>query len=185
RLSLKFKDTPASDAVDKIREASGYNVTLHDPQKKLADRKVTFETTDTPFWEALDAFCAKADLKEAGPQDLVAPAPGPNQPGRKPTGDTLPVVPPANPPANGKDLSVEGNLECALVEVQTVEAADPPPAAGPAPAPIALQVGRPVRQPPFPGGGLVNQQIILVDGKAKALPTSYAGAVRIQALAPG
>ena len=184
RVSLKFKDTPVSEAVDKIREASGYNVTLHDPQKKLADRKVTFETTDTPFWEALDAFCAKAELKEASPQDLAVPAPGPNPPGRKQGGgDTLPVVPPSTPPANGKDLSVEGNLECALVEVQAVEAPAPPPAAGPAPVPIALEVAAPVRRPP--GGGVVNQQIILVDGKAKALPTSYAGAVRIQALPPG
>jgi hypothetical protein len=200
RVTLKFKDTPVTEAVAEFQKQSGYNVTLHDPQKKLADRKVTFETKEAPFWEALDQFCEKADLVEATPQDLANPA----QPGGRPVPidrlpkekqtETLPVLPPATPPAKGKELKEELSVVIEDVKAEAVEvvpqavAAEPPAEVAPPPAGGGGKgegIARVVRPPIGGGGPLTNQQIILIDGKPKALPTCYAGAARIRALPPG
>jgi hypothetical protein len=105
--------------------------------------------------------------------------------------ETLPVFPPATPPAKGKDLNEQARVETEDVKVEVVETvtelavADEPP---PAPPPPAAGGGAPPvvgRMRPVPGGGpMTAQQIILIDGKPKATPTCYAGAVRIRALPP-
>jgi hypothetical protein len=186
RVTLKFKDTPVAEAVAEFQKQSGYSVTLHDPQKKLADRKVTYETKETPFWEALDQFCEKADLVEATQQDLADP------PGRRPVPidrlprekqtETLPVIPPATPPAKGKELKEQFSVETEIVAAEQPPAVEPaPPAAGGGKEPPGLRA-----RPPIGGAGpMTNQQIVLIDGKPKALPTCYAGAARIRALPPG
>ena len=48
----------STDLVSDPSVKSGYTITLHDPQKKLADRRVTVDTVDVSFWEAFDRFCA-------------------------------------------------------------------------------------------------------------------------------
>jgi len=70
-ISLKFKETPLNEAVDTINKKTGYSIQLHDPQRKLVDRKVTLEIGETTFWQALDQFCEKAGLVEGNPQDLA------------------------------------------------------------------------------------------------------------------
>src|SRR5262249_11330746 len=43
-------------------------IVLSDPKGKLKDRKVTVETGETGFWEALDQLCKAAHLIEEGQQ---------------------------------------------------------------------------------------------------------------------
>src|SRR5581483_2780702 len=54
-----------ADAVADFRKQSGYEVVLSDPEDKLKDRKLTLDTGDVTFWQALDQFCRKASLIEA------------------------------------------------------------------------------------------------------------------------
>jgi hypothetical protein len=70
-LALKFKDTPINEAVDAINKKTGFSIQLHDPQKKLLDRRITWEIAETTFWQALDQFCEKAGLVEANAQDIA------------------------------------------------------------------------------------------------------------------
>src|SRR5206468_1759599 len=65
KVHLVYKDTPLPDAVADFSKKTGYAITLNDPEDKLKDRKITLDTGEVPFWEALDQFCAKAGLVEA------------------------------------------------------------------------------------------------------------------------
>src|SRR5262249_54622933 len=93
KVKLLFKDTPLEDAVAEFNKKSGYTIEVHDPDKKLKDRKVTVETGEVTFWEAFDKFCEKADLVEATWQDLMPKAapgavpPAPPDLQKKPAGD--------------------------------------------------------------------------------------------------
>jgi hypothetical protein len=71
RVHLIYKDTPLKEAVEDFKKKSGYDFTLHDPENKLADRKVTLDSGDVPFWEAFDQFCDKAGLVQATPQEMM------------------------------------------------------------------------------------------------------------------
>jgi hypothetical protein len=70
-LALKFKNTPLNEAVDTINKKTGFSIQLHDPQKKLVDRRITLELPETTFWQAFDQFCEKAGLVEANALDLA------------------------------------------------------------------------------------------------------------------
>ena len=204
RLRLTYKDTPLKDALADFSQKSGYPLTLIDPQNKLKDRKVTLDTGDTTFWQAFDQFCAKAGLTEASQQALNQGVPFP-QPapvvfpmGRLP-GGILPVV----PPKIGKPLPPLNAQPAAPIEKQPAEKIPPQKKqvqarqqalrlafAQQAAAPIQIQVA-PALQPalrfrrpfvPQPAPGQPGP-IYLKDGKDKAAPTDYAGAVRIRAVA--
>jgi hypothetical protein len=87
KVHLVYKDTPLPEAVEDFKKKTGYHIVLQDPDGKLKDRKVTLDTGDVTFWQALDQFCDKAGLKEAAPADVVAvPVP------------TDPKLPPPPPP---------------------------------------------------------------------------------------
>src|SRR5262245_8288024 len=92
KVKLTFKDTPLADAIAEFNKKSGYTIQLHDPEKKLADRKVTLDTGEVTFWEAFDKFCEKAGLTEASFQDLM-PKPIPGGPGGVPVPDGPPGGP--------------------------------------------------------------------------------------------
>jgi hypothetical protein len=64
RLHLTCTDTPVSDAVAELAKKSAYPITLFDPTNTLHNRKVTLDTGETTFWEALDQLCRKAGLSE-------------------------------------------------------------------------------------------------------------------------
>jgi hypothetical protein len=188
-VHFKFKDTPIAEAVAEIVRKTEYNIQLFDPQKKLAERKVTLDTGETTFWQGLDQFCEKAGLVEATQQDLQNQAfPAPTAPGAPP------------PPRMKNDQQGKaGQAEAIAAQVKAAEAAAvqakaqrakaiaaqvaPPPL-----LPIGGQPGMPamgvaVRRPPLQHGP--HGVIYLMDGKFKKLPTSYSGAVRIRALPPG
>src|SRR5262249_57976900 len=93
KVHLVFKDVAIPDAVEEFKKKSGYNLALHDPEKKLKDKKITLDTGEVTFWEAFDLFCEKAGLVEATIQDLMQ-APG----GIVPPGGPVPVpLPPGVP----------------------------------------------------------------------------------------
>jgi RNA polymerase sigma factor (sigma-70 family) len=75
RVRLVYKDTALADAVADFQKQSGYGLTLSDPQGKLKGRKVTLDTGEVTFWQALDQFCRKAGLTSAA----LSPAPGRRQ----------------------------------------------------------------------------------------------------------
>jgi hypothetical protein len=94
KVHLVYKDTPLPEAVADFSKKSGYAITLNDPENKLRDRKITLDTGEVPFWEALDLFCAKAGLVEAN-VNQVRPIGGPIRRG----GPVIQPVPlPVQPP---------------------------------------------------------------------------------------
>jgi hypothetical protein len=204
RVHLTYKDTPLAEAVADFNKKSGYTIVLHDPEEKLKERKVTLDTGDVTFWQALDQFCQKAGLSEAPPEAVrMVPPPGirplPAIRGA-PAPGVLPVVPadvpkklPAlddkpdekKPAAKPKEGAAEvRNAAPAPARVVAFQALDKPalvpaaPAVAPPPPVIGPAGGVAVRGGIDPAPG----QIILVDGKAKELPTDASSAVRIRAL---
>jgi hypothetical protein len=205
RVHLVYKDTPLKEAVADFKKKSGYNLVLHDPEKKLADRKLTLDTGDTTFWEAFDKFCDKAGVVQVTPQDMMQqmmqemmkrqqelikrqnaapPAPPQKKPGAAPP-------PPKDEPAPKPEKEAKkDNLPAPVFrpEVRVVKGVG------------AVQVQVPV-QPPAPQAGagpggrfgqampdfpqISPDQIMLVDGKPKPAPTHYAGTVRVRAAEPG
>jgi hypothetical protein len=68
KVKLSFKDAPLQDAISDLFKQSKCPIVLADPKGKLKDRKVTIETGETGFWEALDQLCKAAHLTEQGQQ---------------------------------------------------------------------------------------------------------------------
>ncbi len=65
-VHLVYKDVPLSEAVADFKKKSGYSIVLLDPEGKLKDTKITLDTGKVAFWDALEQFCAKAGLTDAG-----------------------------------------------------------------------------------------------------------------------
>jgi HEAT repeats len=74
RLRLDLKDASIPDAVAQLARASGYPVVLAGGQDAYADRKVTLQTGEVTFWDALHQLCQQAGLEEtpAPPQPADA-----------------------------------------------------------------------------------------------------------------
>ncbi len=66
KVSLNFRDTPLIDAVGELAKRSGQRIALDGEPAKYANRTVTLEIKDVPFWQALDRFCEAAGLIEPG-----------------------------------------------------------------------------------------------------------------------
>jgi hypothetical protein len=154
KVKLSFKDTPLADAVAEFNKKSGYTITVHDPDNKLKDRKVTLDTGEVTFWEAFDKFCEKAGLVEATWQDIMKPIPGlpGGAPGRVPggPGGVLPPPPPIVPPKDFKADPPAAKEAPPEQKKDEGEKADPPPAVAPQPPRPATA---PPILPPPPGGG--------------------------------
>jgi hypothetical protein len=76
RLRLVCKDMPLPAAVEELARKAGVPIKLQGDREKLAQRKITLDTGETSFWNALDQLCRKAGLVEE------APPPPPMKPGR-------------------------------------------------------------------------------------------------------
>jgi hypothetical protein len=72
-VRLDYKDVPLGTAFADLRKRTGLNLAL-DPAR-LGDplRKVTCSTGEVTVWEALDAFCAAAGLREEFRDELEPP----------------------------------------------------------------------------------------------------------------
>lgn len=198
RVRLVYNDTPVTEAVADLAKKSGYPLTLHDPQKKLAGRKVTLDTGEVSFWEAVDQLCQKAGLVEAGPQDLIPqptprPLPRPTPlprpipqplPGKLPIQKQAPA--PAPQPIEQPRPEEQAAIAIAGAVAQVAQQGQAQPGA-PGVAPAVQPQIAPVPPPLVPGRPLPTvapNQLVLTDGKPQAVPTSYSGAVRVRAL-PG
>ncbi len=72
-VTLNYKDTPLGTAVNDLKTRTGLNITFD--ITRIADplRKVTCATGEVTTWEALDAFCTAAGLKESFLAELDVP----------------------------------------------------------------------------------------------------------------
>lgn len=97
RVKLDYKNIPLGTAVHDLKTRTGLNLTLD--QTRIANplRPVTCETAELPVWEALEAFCVAAGLRESFPPELDVPRPiGPRRgyvaPPSQPLADAVPIV---------------------------------------------------------------------------------------------
>jgi hypothetical protein len=196
KVKLVFKDTPVPQAVEELRKQSGYNIVLQDPKNTLKDRKITLNTGEVPFWQALDQLCEKAGLVEADPSQGV-PMPGPGGPPRGPGagpgvlpgGKVIPIEikPVEIKPIEKKTLPAKekGLLGVDDKAEKTGKADAKPGAVG---GPVA-GTGTGIALPGKPGPGFrppvmtTPDQITLVEGKPAKLAADYSSAVRVRALA--
>lgn len=77
RVRLAFQDTPVRQAVADFARLTGFPIALEGDATKLANRRLTLDTGEVPFWEAFEQFCVAAGLVEHA---LVAPPPEPAPP---------------------------------------------------------------------------------------------------------
>ena len=187
KVHLIYKETPVVEAVGDFSKKSGYAINLLDPEGKLKDRKISLDTGEVTFWQALDLFCDQAGLTEMDPAQGfgigVAPGVRPLPIRRGPI--KIQPLPPAEIKPE-KEEKPQGALNRAQPGVALVAQVQ----AQAAPGVVQIQIiGGPGAAPGAGGfggvvawnGNVVNQ-IILVDGKARHLPTDASGAVRVRVM---
>lgn len=97
RVALDYRDAPLGAALNDLKTRTGLNVTLDPARVDNPLRRVTCVTGELPAWEALDAFCAAAGLREVFRTDIDVPKPttarrGFVPPPSAPVADAVPVV---------------------------------------------------------------------------------------------
>jgi hypothetical protein len=70
-VHLVYTDMPVTQAVQDLARKTGFQIQIEGDQTKLANRKITLDTGEIPFWQAVDQFCQKAGLVERA--SLVIP----------------------------------------------------------------------------------------------------------------
>jgi hypothetical protein len=73
RIHLAYRDTPVTDAVADFAKKSDYPLQFEGDRIRLATRKITLDTGEVTFWEALDQFCRAAGLMEPHPPRAANP----------------------------------------------------------------------------------------------------------------
>lgn len=77
RVHLFWRDLPLSQAVSDLAKQSGYRVILGvDQMGGLARRRISLDTGETSFWQALDRVCQEGGLVETRPEPGLRGAPG-------------------------------------------------------------------------------------------------------------
>jgi hypothetical protein len=97
RVRLEYRDIPLGTAVHDLKVRTGLNLALDPNRVANPLRPVTCETAELPVWEALEAFCAAAGLRESFSAEVALPRPsGPRRgyvpPPPTPAADGVPVV---------------------------------------------------------------------------------------------
>jgi hypothetical protein len=64
KVHLSYQNTPITEAVADFAKKSGYPIQFEGDRIRLASRKITLDTGEVSFWEALDQFCRVAGLLE-------------------------------------------------------------------------------------------------------------------------
>jgi hypothetical protein len=211
RVRLVCKDTPVPEAVAALAKQSHYDIQVAQNFKAaLAKRKITLDTGDVTFWEALDRLCQKAGLVELSANTMPWTGANPYQlnrfnlpnqiifpPVRIQPAFPNPVIPriKLRPPMPMKPAQVPGpRPPLKRVAFQAIGARQVKPAIINAPLVGPVQIGGPMPliRPAFPVQGVINpytnlqyqpinpNQIVLADGKPEAVPTAYYGALRIR-----
>ena len=78
RLRIKITDKPISEAIKEVNQLARTNLSISENPGIDATRKISVDTGDLPYWEAMDAFLKAAGLSE----DLRSPAPAINLNGK-------------------------------------------------------------------------------------------------------
>ena len=73
RVKLDYKDLPLGTAVNDLKARTGLHIALDGNHVLNPLRKVTCETAELPVWEALEAFCVAAGLRELYVGELDMP----------------------------------------------------------------------------------------------------------------
>src|SRR5262245_29035979 len=97
RVKLEYKNIPLGTAVNDLKARTGLNLTLDANRVANPLRPVTCETAELPVWEALEAFCVAANLRESFLLELDLPKQtGPRRgyvpPPPTPNADTVAIV---------------------------------------------------------------------------------------------
>jgi hypothetical protein len=64
RIRLVYADMPVTEAIDDLARLTGFQVQLEGDRSKAEKRKITLDTGEVTFWEAIEQFCQKAELAE-------------------------------------------------------------------------------------------------------------------------
>jgi hypothetical protein len=64
RIHLVYRDTPLTEAVADFAKKSGYPIQFEGDRVRLSTRKITLDTGEVTFWEALDQFCRTGGLMD-------------------------------------------------------------------------------------------------------------------------
>lgn len=97
RVKLSYKNIPLGAAINDLRVQTGLNIVLDADRIANPLRQITCETQELPVWEALEAFCVAAELREVFSQDWELPKQqGPRRQGYvppppTPNADSIPV----------------------------------------------------------------------------------------------
>src|SRR6516162_5857759 len=114
RVKLDYKNIPLGTALNDLKTRTGLNISLDPNRVENPLRKITCETAEIPAWEALEAFCVAAGLREVFLSELDAP---------KPSGNRRGYVPPPVPPmadavpivlVDGKPQKIPGERSTAV-----------------------------------------------------------------------
>jgi hypothetical protein len=80
KVKLSLKNVSVVQAVEELSKLSGYAIQIEGDRTPLANRKISLETGDVTFFEALDQLCLKGGLVEklqTGPSPRPGPGVGP------------------------------------------------------------------------------------------------------------
>jgi uncharacterized protein YjbJ (UPF0337 family) len=88
-VTLSYKDVSLGSAFNDLKTRTGLNIVLDPNRISNPLRKITCETKELPVWEALEAFCTAAELREVFVAELET---------RKPQTPRRGYVPPPLPP---------------------------------------------------------------------------------------
>jgi hypothetical protein len=97
RVKLDYRNIPLGTAVNDLKARTGLPLVLDGNRIANPLRRVSCETPDLPVWEALEAFCVAANLREAFQLELDVPRPvGPRRgyvtPPQLPAAEAVPIT---------------------------------------------------------------------------------------------
>ncbi len=67
KVHLNFKDTPLPEAITELSKCSGFDIMLGKSVQKPAQRRISLDTGETTFWNALEQLCRAGGLVEEPP----------------------------------------------------------------------------------------------------------------------
>jgi hypothetical protein len=73
RFALSYKDMPIGTALNDLKTRTGLIIQLDPNRVANPLRRITCETAELPIWEALEAFCVAAELREEFVMERDAP----------------------------------------------------------------------------------------------------------------
>ena len=92
KVHLKFDDTPIDQAVAELSRKIGYLIFLSDPEGKLKNRKITLDTGEVTYWEAVEKLSTAGKLVEGIAALGLTPKNLPKLPPPPKPGEKIPLI---------------------------------------------------------------------------------------------